>query len=606
MTATLIYPSYFVDNEIEYKVNTQVDAATLDPVSDPLPGPKYTLKYHSIHVNFNQERRGVITQRDRIHETAKIIGTRRRDLLISALENYPSILAEILSYQNSTVVAYLQVSTGNDQGLIHPNYVNSITNPVIKQIDHGFSLLLQFRRSDNRALDNDFLHQVDELIYNKSSHISVSGTVRIIKDFTIDLGTVQLSDLKERIEFILQSEHGTHNHYQFHLTETRNLPDLSSETAEIIYSDFLICERLVHELALFLADNGVSWSQQERRRYNSSQIHSRITYLQEQFNTCFEYPVTLIQEILEIHSDVNESTAIFLKNNSKTCITEYRILLETVWTRIKSFKYFQGYYLLIVDSSILRQEYGRRYFVVFTEIQKEVYEICKRYGWILAYSDNWTIQDEPAIFVTSGEQGFHGGGWLMREERAHRYESDSSDRLFDWACTLNKNKRYWICHHCKEFVYYHRVKSGFVSCKCGSFDIHELLWSYFYGKITWVRLVKEEMKVIDQWEVINTHYIYFFDYLEELLYIWMTYNKTHTPYIRAAVYGRLAESLPREAIRRQTFIDYAMECGFRTNEYKHWTPKEIHSRFRRLLLEEHFPIDIRYNFNHFIVQNWEF
>lgn len=86
----------------------------------------------------------------------------------------------------------------------------------------------------------------------------------------------------------------------------------------------------------------------------------------------------------------------------------------------------------------------------------------------------------------------------------------------------------------------------------------------------------------------------------------MNYNKTHTPYVRAAVYGRLAESLPEKVERRQIFIDYAVECGFNTNEYKHWTPEEIHSQFRRLLLEDHFPIDIRYNFNHFIVQNWQF
>ena len=370
---------------------------------------------------------------------------------------------------------------------------------MIKQIDHGFSLLLQFRRSDNRPLDDEFLHQVDELVYSKSHSIAISGTVRIIKDFVVDLGTVQFSEFIERLQYILQSERETQNHYQFCLTDIGNLPDLSSETAEIIYSEFLTCERLVHELAVFLADNGVRWSQQQRTRYSSNQIHSKISDLQERLNNAFDYPITLIQEALEIHSDVRECTVIFLKENSKNCITEYRILLETIWTRIKSFKYFQGYYLLIVDSSIQRQEYGRRFFVVFTEIQQEVYEICKRYGWILAYSDTWTIKDEPAIFVTAGENSFYGGGWLTREEHATRYESDSSDRLFDHPCSLNSNKRYWICYHCKEFVYYHRVKSDLVSCECGSYDISELLWSYFFSRISWVRLVKEEMRVIDQW-----------------------------------------------------------------------------------------------------------
>lgn len=370
---------------------------------------------------------------------------------------------------------------------------------MIKQINHGFSLLLQFRRSDHRASDNEFLHQVDELIYNKSHRISIPGTVRIIKNFVIDLGTVQFSEFTDQLQYILQSGLEVREHYQFHLSDIGNLPDLSSETAEVIYSDFLICEKLIHELAIFLADNKISWFQQERRRYNSTQIHSRITEIQERFNNSSEYPIAIVQEALEIHSDVKECTVIFLRDNSKTCITEYRILLETIWTRIRSYKYFQGYYLLIVDSSIQRQAYGRRFFVVFTEIQTEVYEICKRYGWILSYSDTWTIKDEPAIFVTAGEQAFYGGGWLSREEWAVRYESDSSDRLFDCPCSLNNNKRYWICYHCKEFVYYHRVKSNFVSCRCGSFDATELLWSYFFGRITWVRLVKEEMRLIDEW-----------------------------------------------------------------------------------------------------------
>ena len=81
MTATLVYPSHFIGNKVEYKVNTQVDAVTLHPVSDPLPGPKYTLKYHSIHVNFGDDRRAIITERDRIHRSAQVIGARRRDLV---------------------------------------------------------------------------------------------------------------------------------------------------------------------------------------------------------------------------------------------------------------------------------------------------------------------------------------------------------------------------------------------------------------------------------------------------------------------------------------------------------------------------------------------
>uniref|UniRef100_A0AC34QM39 SWIM-type domain-containing protein n=1 Tax=Panagrolaimus sp. JU765 TaxID=591449 RepID=A0AC34QM39_9BILA len=586
-------PEFFVPSEIDGKVNAEIEESTLTLKTGPHPGPKYSVEYFRPQVFRSY---GIVHPSSKITDLARILDIKRWHLLLALLGPDSDTLFEVLEKEEPFLFVFLRVETGNDQGFLDSKYANSVEDAVIEQIDKGYSLSLVIRPHGGH-LDSDFVDSVLREL-EEPGHDSFPAEFAVYKNFVEKIG-VELGEIGQIVSQTGQLDAG----FQIEISGNENHADFSAESAEAIFWEIIRCRQLIFELRTYLETNHFKLLRETTTKKRNVEI--AIHEFQQEINTSVEFSFETIQEVLLLAADVFRTSASELTRGQKMCFLEYKTLLETVWERIESYKIFQGFRLLIVNlETIHRFAAGTKFFVVFSEIDEEIYEICQRNGWILAYSTAF-VQNESAVFVISGEKRIFGTGLLLAETVASS-GTDSSDRLFDAACTHNDLPRFWICYKCKEFCFHHRSKANWVSCRCGSFSFDDLQCGHLGAKLQWKRFVDEEMKIIETREVISKHYIYFYNYLEELLEIWMNFNRRSNPYIRADVYGRLAESLPDDAPRKRAFIDYAQECGFRSSEIRKWAPKEIHSQFRRLLLENHFPIDLRYYFNHFIVQNWQF